>query len=135
MSEFNRVYEKAIGNITITQEMRDHFDKRTNKHIEMVKKWAKKIVDAYPEYKDLLKEVEDHDQTKFKDPEYDPYVIITWSYKMKDEGKEFKLPDNINDLIVNLRKYRSCLKGDFQHKVTELNQLTKSILKNHNSRI
>lgn len=38
------------------------------------------------------------------------------------------MPDRINDLIRNLNQYRNQLKGDFQTKVEELNDLTKSLL-------
>jgi precorrin-2 dehydrogenase/sirohydrochlorin ferrochelatase len=36
------------------------------------------------------------------------------------------LPENINDLILNLNEYRNSLKGSFAEKVEKLNQLTKS---------
>ena len=36
------------------------------------------------------------------------------------------LPDNINDLILNLNEYRKTLKGNFEEKVDALNEITKS---------
>ncbi len=36
------------------------------------------------------------------------------------------LPENINDLILNLNEYRNTLKGDFEEKVNALNEITKS---------
>ncbi|MFN8236681.1 MAG: hypothetical protein U0T77_00805 [Chitinophagales bacterium] len=39
------------------------------------------------------------------------------------------LPDNINDLILNLNTYRETLKGNFEEKVEQLNALTASFLK------
>jgi precorrin-2 dehydrogenase / sirohydrochlorin ferrochelatase len=36
------------------------------------------------------------------------------------------LPENINDLILNLNEYRKTLKGDFEEKVNKLNELTAS---------
>ncbi len=39
------------------------------------------------------------------------------------------LPDNINDLILNLSAYRETLKGNFEEKVEQLNALTVSFLK------
>jgi precorrin-2 dehydrogenase / sirohydrochlorin ferrochelatase len=36
------------------------------------------------------------------------------------------LPENINDLILNLNGYRKTLKGDFEEKVNKLNELTAS---------
>ena len=43
---------------------------------------------------------------------------------------EAVIPDDINDLVENLNQYRSKLKGDFDEKVTSLNELTKSIIYN-----
>lgn len=39
------------------------------------------------------------------------------------------LPDNINDLILNLNDYRKTLKGNFEEKVNKLNEITSSFLK------
>lgn len=39
------------------------------------------------------------------------------------------LPDNINDLIINLNDYRKTLKGNFEEKVNALNEITKNFLK------
>lgn len=39
------------------------------------------------------------------------------------------IPDNIQQLLDNLQTYRNTLKGDFQEKVKELNELTASLLK------
>jgi precorrin-2 dehydrogenase/sirohydrochlorin ferrochelatase len=36
------------------------------------------------------------------------------------------LPENINDLILNLNDYRKTLKGNFEEKVDALNEITKS---------
>ncbi|MCG8184235.1 precorrin-2 dehydrogenase/sirohydrochlorin ferrochelatase family protein [Tenacibaculum piscium] len=38
------------------------------------------------------------------------------------------IPDNIDDLVQNLNKYRKTLKGDFEHKVETLNEFTKSLV-------
>ncbi len=39
------------------------------------------------------------------------------------------IPDDIQQLLDNLQTYRNTLKGDFQDKVKELNDLTASLLK------
>ena len=36
------------------------------------------------------------------------------------------LPENINELILNLNEYRKTLKGNFEEKVDALNEITKS---------
>ncbi len=43
---------------------------------------------------------------------------------------EDAIPDNINVLAENLNTYRKSIKGDFGEKVSNLNQLTKSIISN-----
>ena len=42
------------------------------------------------------------------------------------------LPDNINSMVENLNEYRKTLKGDFEHKVNKMNDLTKSMIDNKN---
>lgn len=39
------------------------------------------------------------------------------------------LPENINDLIVNLNEYRNTIKGSFEEKVKRLNEITSAFLK------
>jgi len=39
------------------------------------------------------------------------------------------LPENIDELIVNLHDYRNTLKGNFEEKVNKLNEITSSFLK------
>lgn len=79
------------------QEMRDWFDKRTNKHIERVQKYCKKIEEYDERFKGLVEQAKDHDQSKFKDPEVDPYVYISWDYKCKDDGVDFKVPEGMGE--------------------------------------
>ena len=38
------------------------------------------------------------------------------------------LPDNMNELVENLNSYRKTIKGDFEQKVTKLNELTKEMI-------
>jgi len=79
------------------QKMKEFFDKRTKMHIGLVKEYAKKIVEYKKELKDLLEQVKTHDQSKFEDPEYDPYLYITWSYKCKDEGVDWEPPKGTDE--------------------------------------
>lgn len=39
------------------------------------------------------------------------------------------IPDDINELVVNLDTYRKTLKGNFEQKLERLNELTKSLIK------
>ncbi|WP_241507322.1 precorrin-2 dehydrogenase/sirohydrochlorin ferrochelatase family protein [Aquimarina sediminis] len=38
------------------------------------------------------------------------------------------IPENIDDLVKNLNKYRETLKGDFEEKVETLNEFTKGLI-------
>lgn len=62
-------------------------------------------------------------------------VAISTNGKSPTFAKRFRqvlediLPDDTNDLLQNLHEFRNRLKGDFDHKVSELNKLTSSLLK------
>ena len=68
------------------KEKKDFFKKRTNKHIKRVQDVSKKIVDEYEEYKELLEQVKNHDDSKFKEPELTPYIELTW---LKEQNKDY----------------------------------------------
>jgi precorrin-2 dehydrogenase/sirohydrochlorin ferrochelatase len=38
------------------------------------------------------------------------------------------IPDNIDDLVINLNEYRKTIKGNFEEKVEKLNEFTKSLV-------
>lgn len=78
-------------------KMKEHFDKRTNMHIDLVAKYCKKIAEYDDKFKDLMDRIKDHDQSKFKEPELEPYVYLTWDYKCKDDGVKFEMPEGMKD--------------------------------------
>jgi precorrin-2 dehydrogenase/sirohydrochlorin ferrochelatase len=43
------------------------------------------------------------------------------------------LPENINDLVKNLNEFRKTIKGDFEEKVTTLNEFTKGLIEKKES--
>jgi len=51
----------------------------------------------------------------------------TLAKRLRQFFEEF-IPDNIDELLENLDDYRKTLKGNFQEKVDQLNDLTKGIL-------
>ena len=76
----------------------DWFNKRTNKHIKLVQDFARKLEDNFPEELScLVVQSLVHDESKFKEPEYTPYLDISWNYKLKDEGK----PSNLSTDAAN----------------------------------
>ncbi|MFW6172974.1 MAG: DUF5662 family protein [Elusimicrobiota bacterium] len=90
-------YKKAINYFENWDKMKDWFEKRTNNHIKSVQDFCKKIYDYDSEkFKGIIERGEKHDQSKFKDPEIDPYIYITWKYKCQDDGKDFNCPEDID---------------------------------------
>ena len=86
----------------ITDEMRKHFDKRTDMHIDLVRKYCKKLADEYGDrFKGIIERGEIHDDSKKKEPELEPYIFITWDYKKKGDGEEkgADFPEQIKDLM------------------------------------
>jgi len=59
----------------ITNEMLDHFNKRTARHISLYKKYAQKLSNFG------LTDIEGHDASKYQEPEFTPYVHLSWKYK------------------------------------------------------
>lgn len=81
-----------------TDEKEAFFNKRTAKHISLVQKYARKIGKLYPKLeKELNDQASEHDASKYKSPEKEPYVEITWDYKCKAEGKKNELPADCKD--------------------------------------
>lgn len=81
-----------------TEEMKEWFDERTNRHVGLVQKYAKILEDYDPiEFEGLVDRCIDHDASKFADPEYIPYCFISWDYHCKDLGEKFDVPQEIKD--------------------------------------
>lgn len=53
----------------------------------------------------LKKKRENHDSSKFKEPEYTPYVHLTWFKKLKSEGLDYCIPDGIKNKIEEATIY------------------------------
>jgi hypothetical protein len=80
-----------------TYSMIHHFETRTNYHISLVRKYIDKIIALNDPRLDLAvleEEKEQHDLSKFKEPEYTPYLHVNWKYYMKERGAEY-IPSNI----------------------------------------
>ncbi len=57
----------------------------------------------------------------------------TMAKRFREFLEEF-IPDNFQDLLDNMHGFRAQIKGDFQKKVTTLNELTASIMAGNNKR-
>jgi hypothetical protein len=96
----------------ITNEMETWFEERTNRHINLVKKYAKLVEEYDPEtFKGLTKQVENHDELKFKEPERTPYIKLTWQHK-SDNYKGYKTPGTIDNKEINKATLHHILNSD-----------------------
>ncbi len=79
------------------EEMEEHFKKRTNYHIKLVQKYLSQIQKMnLPEIdNNILEEEKKHDEGKWNSPEHEPYLHVSWKYKLKDDGKEYNPPEEI----------------------------------------
>jgi len=99
MMTISYLFENARSAGKTTQAMKEHFQRRTNYHIELVQKYLQKIIDLKDPRLDnkILEKEKTHDQSKFKDPEFEPYLHVNWSYNMKDQGKKYNPPESTKD--------------------------------------
>ncbi len=77
----------------ITNEMIKHFEERTSLHISLVKKWYSRLATEY--YSIPLTDIDSHDSSKFKPPEYIPYISIAWKYYCEDHNIPFTVSEEL----------------------------------------
>lgn len=75
--------------------MKEHFRKRTDMHIRLFQKYFKRIINLNPKLQAIESRLQTHDRSKYVEPEYIPYVYLTWDYKCKREGVDYKIPKKI----------------------------------------
>lgn len=96
--------QRLLNESDYTPEMEEWFKERTKRHIGLVQKYAKMIEDGDSKFAGLAERAEAHDASKFEDPEYEPYVFVSWKYKCKDDGKPFEfddMKDAMNDATLH----------------------------------
>jgi hypothetical protein len=84
----------AVRRIEYRDEMTAWFHTRTRMHIDLFKKYVDKIIDlGLPDVIEsiLLNERETHDCSKFVEPEYTPYIHLTWRYKLAKLGQKYEV--------------------------------------------
>ena len=97
------IFENSRRSGKTTYSMIQHFENRTNYHISLVRKYIDKIIalnDPRLDRAILEEEKEYHDLSKFKEPEYTPYLHINWKHHMKERGAEY-IPSNIVERQMN----------------------------------
>jgi hypothetical protein len=86
-----------------TAEMKEYFKLRTRAHLYLVRKWSDKIAKNFNDLEYGInmtlfeRERDDHDEFKFFEPEYTPYLFITWNYRCKRLGVPFLIDKEIED--------------------------------------
>ena len=99
MTKFGKHIE-GVNLLDITEEMHDFFLERTAKHIRRVQKVAKKLGEGFPHINDeLLLQLENHDDSKYTEPEQLPYIHITWRRKLEKIGISYEVSDELKELI------------------------------------
>lgn len=79
-------------------EKHEYFKYRTGYHLWLVNKWSNKILslsDSRIDRELFEQERDEHDKEKWLEPEYTPYVEITWNYRCKRLNIPNDLPDDI----------------------------------------
>lgn len=87
------------------KKMKAHFEKRTKRHIQLTQKYCKLINDKVKGFEGIVERGEIHDQSKYKKPEMDPYIWLTWDYKCKDDGVKCQMPKGMKDKIHEATKH------------------------------
>ena len=110
---------------SITNQKREWFVDRTNRHIDLVRKSAHKIVGSYPEFKALLDQVKHHDESKFNEPEMTPYIGISWSHKIGNETGNKPAPTKeeneatLHHITTNSHHPEYHLKGEREANISD----------------
>jgi hypothetical protein len=93
-------FKRLMESVEITPEMIKYFEDRTNKHINLVRQSIKKIAEKFPEFSELIERGKVHDDSKFKEPERTPYILLTWQNKTDRNGKPTDHPAKIDKGIM-----------------------------------
>lgn len=103
LSDKNKPEEDAVA-----KEIVDWFNKRTARHISYVNEFCGKIAEEFPEFKELVERGKVHDASKYEEPERSAYLWVSWKYKCKDDGLNFKSynpPDDVDEKMNAATKH------------------------------
>jgi hypothetical protein len=85
--------------IEIIPEMINHFKRRTNMHINLVKKYANELIPVLEKnniswVSKFKNNINQHDNAKLQDSDIvTPYILITWEYYCKKRNIPFEITD------------------------------------------
>ncbi|KAF2069786.1 hypothetical protein CYY_008893 [Polysphondylium violaceum] len=112
---------KTTNNTDITNEMREYFYKRTEKHINRVRELMM-LMEGYETLKrsDLLERGIAHDQSKYLEPEVTGYIWLSWFHYCKNSNIKFAYPsDTIIEMVNNAVDHH--LKSNLHHPESHSN--------------
>ena len=83
-----------------TPEMVAFFERRTNEHIERVRKCLAVIASISQHADELRRRARVHDASKFDPQERVPYIWLTECHRCRSVGEPFAYPEGIEDLVL-----------------------------------
>jgi hypothetical protein len=82
----------------LDKQLVQRFLDRTNKHIQRVMVNAQRLDEAFPgRFQGLMSQTQVHDQSKFKEPEQEPYVYVTEMYRCRANKEPFEYPEGMKE--------------------------------------
>ena len=96
----------TYNGVVITDEMIKWNSSRLQKHQQYVSDMCRKLLRWGPiqersEYLSIIDtESKTHDHSKEVDPEYTPYILVSWRYKMRDKDPKFDYPQYVQGLLT-----------------------------------
>lgn len=82
-----------------TPEMIAFYERRTNEHIERVRRCLHAIADATDCQDDLIERAKVHDASKFSDVEREPYIWLTEFHRCRRANEPFAYPNGIEERV------------------------------------
>jgi hypothetical protein len=110
----------------IHNEQIEWFAERTEKHINLVRKYACFLFLYDPnKFNGILQRAVYHDATKFSEEEILAYTVLSWKYKLEREGQTIDFPQEIQDEIRKATLHH--IKNNRHHPFYFANDLTPEI--------
>src|SRR5262245_51061359 len=82
-----------------TPEMLAFYERRTNEHIERVRRCLALLAKVTDHGEELLERARVHDASKFGPEEYVPYVWLTEYHRCRRSGEPFEYPEGITEKV------------------------------------
>src|SRR5215510_10950690 len=82
-----------------TPEMLAFYERRTNEHIERVRRCLALLAKVTDDGEELLERARVHDASKFGPEERIPYVWLTEFYRCRRTGEPFAYPDGMEERV------------------------------------